>query len=269
MLYLCRQLAKLHIMEQSKKNEIEELGTVLLEIGAYLMSSGANSLRVRTIVERIAGAFGYHTELLITHRALMLTLYIKSEKYFFNSLKRTSPHGVNFRIASGISRMSWRIIDEQWSIVQIKEELNRLVNLPHFPRIVVLLMISLAGASFCRLFGGSFMDMAVAFGATFGGLFVRQELTKRRFNPYLVVFAAALTASLLSGFYMKFGTGDTRVHAFATSVLFLIPGVPLINSFSDLIDGNIMNGIVRGVNGLIIAFAIALGLLTAMQIYQL
>jgi uncharacterized membrane protein YjjP (DUF1212 family) len=68
---------------------------------------------------------------------------------------------------------------------------------------------------------------------------------------------------------MKFGSGDTRVHAFATSVLFLIPGVPLINSFSDLIDGNIMNGIVRGVNGLIIAFAIALGLLTAMQVYQL
>ena len=34
-----------------------------------------------------------------------------------------------------------------------------------------------------------------------------------------------------------------------------------------MIDGNTLNGIVRGVNGLIIAFAIALGLMFVMQVY--
>jgi uncharacterized membrane protein YjjP (DUF1212 family) len=63
--------------------------------------------------------------------------------------------------------------------------------------------------------------------------------------------------------------GNEHEHAFATSVLFLIPGVPLINSFSDLIDGNLQNGIVRGLNGLIISFVIALGLLTTVLIYQI
>ena len=39
------------------------------------------------------------------------------------------------------------------------------------------------------------------------------------------------------------------------------------DSLSDLLDGNIMNGIVRGVNGLMISFSIALGMLGAVLIY--
>jgi uncharacterized membrane protein YjjP (DUF1212 family) len=42
----------------------------------------------------------------------------------------------------------------------------------------------------------------------------------------------------------------------------------MINSFSDLIDGNTLNGVTRGVNVLIMAFAIALGLVTALLIYK-
>ncbi|MFT3739844.1 MAG: threonine/serine exporter family protein [Breznakibacter sp.] len=258
-------------MQHLKNTEIKELGEVLLKAGAYLMSSGANSRRIRAIIDRISGSFGYNTELLITHRALMISLSDENDNTFFSSLKRTSPHGVNFRIVSGISRMSWRILEEGWDIVQIERELDRLIALPHYPRLLILSTVALAGASFCRLFGGNWIDMTVAFGATFAGLFVRQELVKRHYNPYICIYSASFTASLISGFFMKYGVdlSPTREHAFATSVLFLIPGVPLINSFSDLIDGNLMNGIVRGINGLIIAFAIALGLISAMLIYQI
>ena len=84
----------------------------------------------------------------------------------------------------------------------------------------------------------------------------------------MCVFFASATAALVSGFYFFFNPTLTYIHAFSTSVLFLIPGVPMMNSFSDLIDGNILNGITRGVNVLIIAFAIALGLLMGLLIYN-
>ncbi|PZX19208.1 uncharacterized membrane protein YjjP (DUF1212 family) [Breznakibacter xylanolyticus] len=253
----------------AKIADIKNVGNLLLEIGSYLMSSGANSHRIRNTINRISQTFGFHAELLITHRALMISVSDDTDSQFFSSLKRTSPHGVNFRMVSGISRMTWRVVEENWTIEQIEQELARLAALPHFPRLITLTFVALAGASFCRLFGGNWFDMMVAFGATFSGLFIRQEMIKKHFNPYLAIFAASLTASLLSGFYMKYGISLTREHAFTTSVLFLIPGVPLINSFSDMIDGNLMNGIVRGMNGLIIAFAISLGLLLAKLIYQI
>lgn len=248
---------------------IHKLGQVLLDIGAKLMSSGANTSRIRITVERIAETFGYQVDLLITHRALMLTLSDEQGNYFFSCLKRTSPHGVNFRMVSGISRMSWRVVEEKWSLEDIQVELDRLTNLPHYPRWQILLLVSLAGASFCRLFGGTIIEMSISFVATLAGLFVRQEAIKKRYNPYLSIFFASTTSSLLAGLAVYYQIGPRPDYAFSTSVLYLVPGVPLINSFSDLIDGNIMNGVVRGINGLIISFAIAAGLLIALLIYNI
>lgn len=255
-------------MTDTQKTDIKELGETLLRVGSYLMSSGANSRRIRMTIERISGAFDCTVELLITHRALMLSISDVNEKYFHSSLKRTSPHGVNFRIVSGISLMSWKVLDEKWSIDQINKEIDRLIALPHFPRLVVLSTVALAGASFCRLSGGNYVDMLVTFVATFIGLYVRQEAVKRKFNPYMCVFFAAFTSAFISALFVKFVEG-IQINAFSTSVLYLIPGVPLINSFSDFIDGNLMNGMVRLANGLTISLSIAIGLMGAMYICQI
>ncbi len=233
------------------------------------MASGANTSRIRITISRIARAFGFSTELMITHRALMLTVTDEEKDFFQSNLKRTSPHGANFRMVSGISRMSWHVVDENWNYEQIWAEIDRLKSLPNYPGLVVLFTVALAGASFCRLFGGGPVEMIVAFVATFIGLFVKQEATKRNFNAYLSIFFASLTSCLIAGAFVKLSQGTNAEYAFATSVLYLIPGIPLINSLSDLLDGNIMNGIVRGVNGLIIAFAIALGMLCSILIYQI
>lgn len=256
-------------MESSVEKSSKELSKILLEVGTLLMASGANTSRIRITISRIAKAYGFHTELLITHRALMITVSDENDDFFQSSLKRTSPHGANFRMVSGISRMSWHIVDENWSYKQIWLEIERLKSLPHYPRLVVLLTVALAGAAFCRLFGGGIVEMIVAFFATFAGLFVRQETTKRNFNGYLCIFFASFVSCLIAGAYVKLIQGSKAEFAFATSVLYLIPGIPLINSLSDLLDGNIMNGIVRGTNGLIIAFAIALGMLSSILIYNI
>jgi uncharacterized membrane protein YjjP (DUF1212 family) len=199
----------------------------------------------------------------------MISVIDDNGKFYSSKLKRTQPHGVNFKVLSGISRMSWRVQDEDWDLDQIKQELVRLKSLHHYPRWLILLLVGLAGASFCRLFGGGWVEMLVAFIATFAGLFVRQEAIKRNFNPYICVFMASTIASIFSGFAVKLGIGAHPELAFATSVLFLVPGIPLINSFTDLIDGNISIGIVRGTNGMLIAFSIALGLLAAMVIFKI
>lgn len=256
-------------MVLSEKGKINELCKILLEIGALLMEVGANTFRIRATVMRVASAYGYHAELLITHRALMLTIYNEESNHFFSRLMQTSPQHVNFRIVSGISRMSWHIVEEKWSLEMVRKEIDRLKSVSHYPRIVSLFMVALAGASFCRIFGGGAIEMIIAFVATFIGLFVRQEAVKRAFNPYLCIFSAAFISAMISGASVYWHIGNKPEYAFATSVLYLIPGIPLINSLLDFLDGNIMNGVVRGINGLIIAFSIALGLLGAILIYNI
>ena len=92
-----------------KVKEVEEM---LLDVGTLLMSNGASTGRVRTTVNRIAEALGYEVELLITSRSSMLTVTEDNGSYYTSSVRRTPPHGVNFRLVSGISRMSWRVIED-------------------------------------------------------------------------------------------------------------------------------------------------------------
>jgi uncharacterized membrane protein YjjP (DUF1212 family) len=251
------------------KEDAQLVGNMLLEIGGLLMSSGANSNRVRVTMERIANGLGYKTELLITHRALMLTVIDQDHEYFFSRLKRISPHGVNFRMVSGISHLSWNVLEQNWTVEQIQAELNRLKSLSHYPRLVILGLVGLAGAAFCRISGGGYIEMMVAFVATVAGLFVRQEATRIKFNPYLCVFFASFAASFIAGLAEIYQIGAQPDKAFATSVLFLVPGVPLINSVTDLLEGNLQNGIIRGINGLIIAFSIAMGLFSVRMILHI
>ena len=256
-------------MEIVVKPNKHELGEMLLEIGSLLMVSGANTERVKITMCRIAGAFDCDSDLLITPHALMLTLTYKDQIKTFTRVKWVPNMHLNFNLISDISTMSWKIVEEKWSVERINNEIKMLDRSPLYPRLLVLFLVALAGASFCRLFGGGMTEMILCFSGTFLGLFVRQETMKLKFNFYLCVFFAALTSSFVIGLYSFLKPDGDYVHALSTSVLFLIPGVPMINSFSDLIDGNILNGTTRGVNVLVIAFAIALGLMVSLLIFNI
>jgi uncharacterized membrane protein YjjP (DUF1212 family) len=251
------------------ETHIRQIGHMLLRVGTLLLGSGASTHRTRNTVSRISHAFGFTTEMMITNRAITLSISDTNNEHIFNTLKRISGHGVNFKVVSGISRMSWRVVEENLDLAQINAELDRLSALPHYPRLLVLSLVGLAGASFCRLFDGGAIEMLITFLATFAGLFIRQEAIKREMNPLLSVLFASFTASFIVALFWFSGFSGNMDHAFTACVLFLIPGVPLINSFSDIIDGNVVNGLVRGVNGLMVAFAIALGLLTTMLIFNI
>jgi len=256
-------------MNNNETIDIKELGETLLDVAALLMNNGASSNRVRLTVSRISESYGYQSNLLIINTALTLSLNKGGEENIYNSLRRTLPPAVNFKIVSGISRMSWSVAETFWSLEKINNELKRLKELPHYHRLIILTFVSLAGASFCRIFDGSLLEMAVAFIATLVGLFVRQELTKHKLMLYVTIFFASFSASFIAAIAGRILPNETMEHAFAASVLFLIPGVPLINSCSDLLDGNILTGLARGIHALIIGFGISLGILTTTLIFQL
>jgi uncharacterized membrane protein YjjP (DUF1212 family) len=255
-------------MPSSHRSDHDELGELLLEIGLMLMVSGANTERIKITLDRIASAFGCVPDLLITNHALMLTLTYPDSNKVFTSVKWMPGMHLNFNLISDISTMSWQIVLEKWTVERITVELETLNRKPLYPRYVVLLLVALAGASFCRLFGGNLTEMAAVFVASFCGLYVRQEAIKLKFNFYVAIFFAAATAALVAGSYFYLHPDEVYSHAFSTSVLFLIPGVPMVHAISDLMDGHTLNGIVRGVNVMIMAFAIALGLTVALVAYK-
>jgi uncharacterized membrane protein YjjP (DUF1212 family) len=245
------------------------LGPVLLDIGIALLRAGAGTGRIKVTMTRITSGTSFEPHIDIHPRSISLTLQDKNHHIVFNGSRSIPSQSINFKIISGMSRLSWSILDKNLTLPEVRNEINRLLGLPEYPRLVILLVVGLAGSAFCYTFGGGFFEMLVAFLATFTGLFLKQQLVKKKFNIYICTFLSALSAALLVGLVHQLDTGFKLEHAFATSVLFLVPGVPLINSFTDLIDGYILNGIERGFNALIHLMAIAFGLTTVLFLFNL
>lgn len=246
------------------------LGKLLLNMGMTLLHSGAPTRRVSLILDRISNAYGYRIYTDLSTRHLSVSVLDRQRvNVFSGSRSKPSLPGVNFRVVSEISSLSLTLQHHLRSLEEIKDELSLIQNLAHYSRWLILAVVSLAGSAFCYTFGGSVEAMGITFLATFCGLFLKQELVRKSVNPYVITYLSALLAGLVIVLCWKLGVTDEPGQAFATSVLFLVPGVPLIIAFVDLLDGYILNGLDRGVNALIHALGIAAGLASVLYVFKI
>ncbi|TNJ42896.1 threonine/serine exporter family protein [Tamlana fucoidanivorans] len=253
----------------SNSEEFTKTADLLLEITTLLMISGANTERINLSIERFSSILNIDTHSWINQKTIIMTLTDKSSQKTITKVQNLPHHALNFLTISEISKASWTATHENWSLDEIKAEIERIKNLGRYPKIVVLVAVSLAVAGFCNIFKGDYLNMLVAFISAFIALLVSQQAHKLKYNMYVRIFLASLTASLVASLGVVFNIGTNPETALATSILFLVPGVALINSFTDLLESNILNGIVRFVVGTMTVLAIATGLFVAMYIFSI
>lgn len=250
----------------TRSARIKYVSELLSEMAIILMMNGANTSRTLRNTKRTAEALGYHADLFLSLSGAVLSIRdIKTQEV--NTIVRQIPHiGVNFEIVSEISILSWKALREDLSAEKVYEELDMIKKIKPYVRLWVLFFVGLAGAGLCRILEGSWLEVFIAFIATVIGLIVRQCLTNRHFNIFVVFAAASFTAVSVVNIF-RIVTELNLNSAFAASVLFLIPGVPLINSFIDILEGYTSLGIFRGVYGGFLILVIAMGLFVSLTIF--
>lgn len=254
-------------MENHEEIKLSYVSELLADVAATLMINGANTSRILNNTQRVSEALGFDVDIFISLTGLVVSVR-DNETLESHSIVRSIPHvGVNFEIVSEVSILSWRTVKEKLTPMEVKNHLEYIKKTKHYSRWIVLFFVALAGACLARNLGGSRMEFIIGFIATFCGLFVRQELTKKKYNPFIIFAMAAFTAvSVVNIFSLSMGAHYN--NALASCVLFLIPGVPLINSFIDLLEGYMAQGISRGVSGTILLFMIALGFFSSIFIFH-
>lgn len=239
----------------------QKCSKLLLDISVLLVSSGAHTERVNRNLCRIAKALGYEIQLFFSLSGITLTLTDLKTSIEHTAFRRIEHYGINMSVVSAISRMSWKIAEESLSLGNIHQEVRRIKTIAHYPDFQVIGMMSLAGMAFCRLAGGEWPAMLLAGLATAAGFITRKTMLTRRYNLPLTISTASFVASSISGLGLVFNIGQFPEVAVATSVLFLIPGIPMINGVIDLMHGHIIVGQARLMQGMVIAFSIALGII--------
>lgn len=236
--------------------------------GQMLLQSGAETQQVEETVHRLGTGLGCDwLEIFVSPNAVVITAISNNE--FRTKVRRVVNVGVNLTMLVEVSALVDRVQAGALNRHELRVELERLSQAPaSYNRWIVALMVGAACAAFSRLFGGDWIIFGITFVAAACAMLLRQTLQRRLANPFLTVVITAFAASIIAGSATLFQWGSQPQLALVSSVLLLIPGVPLIHAVQDLMKGYPMTGIARGASAAVIATCIALGLLLAMSLLR-
>jgi uncharacterized membrane protein YjjP (DUF1212 family) len=247
-------------------DELKEIATFVADYATCLMGSGVHTSRVIRNSKRIGAALGVTISMTTFHKSLTLTVYSGQNDNVCTEVVDIPALPVNFEYNAALSSLSWKACDRHLSLDALRDEYTQIKAKPAMSPLPVLLLVGLANASFCRLFGGCWSAAGVVFAATLAGFFVRQQMQRRHINHFIVFTVSAFVASMCAAAALLFNT--TAEIAIATSVLFLIPGVPLINGVIDIVEGYTLMGVSRLIQAFLLIICIAVGLSVPLLLFK-
>ena len=247
--------------------DVRETCLFLSEYAVQLFGSGCTCIRLEKIMKRIAASLGMSVEFSILPRHIHIT--VSQGTTDFTSVVGIRDLPISYSRITDLSRLSWQIADGKLDFEEARAVLPRVCNCSCVNPWMLTTLVSIANASFCRLFNGGPLAMAVVFIATFAGFLLKRLLLSRHIDMRVTVFLCAFLSSLIASGASVSGIVDTPDIAVATSVLYLVPGIPFINSFCDLIDRHYLCAFGRAMNAAVLLCCLSLGLCAGMALMHL
>lgn len=239
---------------------LEAVGGFLSEYAAWLLGSGATCIRLERNVNRMAAVLGCGVVMTILPRHIHLTVRSSDRADSYTCIADTMPVPISFDINTRLSELSWALADGRIGFAEARRRFAAITATPPENKRVVLLLASLANGAFCRLFGGDWAAVGVVVAATMAGFYIRQLLCGRKIDLRVVFIICAFVSSVIGASASLFGLGTTPEIAVGTSVLYLVPGIPFLNSFSDLLAGHYICAFCRMTHAVILTCCLSLGL---------
>lgn len=243
-----------------------------LDIGAAMLSSGAETIRVEDTVTRICKSY-YQGKLDVTSylSALFVSMEVTDWEEHATSPRIVTQHRRVTSISNELGRLeelnalSRYVCEHTPDPTEVEERLQAILHSGTSTRRGVTGYI-LAAGGFTVFFGGNLLD-AIWCSLISLILYFADNHIKVRFNNelirmFLLSFITGLPACLLQ-------LSPIPVHMdkiMIGNVMLLIPGVALTNSLRDLFTGDIASGALKLLNSILLAVAIALGFALSMII---
>ena len=237
---------------------------VLLWFGALMLRSGNTAIRTREWLEVMAQKMGPEA-VSISLSLDSITASVRRSGEWVTAMREIGPPGVNAWRIDALEQLARRT-RSRLTPHELAIKLAEIESAPPlYSHSQTAAAIAVASGGFAFLNGGAAPEMILAGIAGGVGQWSRSWLAGHRLNQYGV---AALSAIVASGVYVV--TVNVAGHSglqfahhpagFISSVLFLVPGFPLIAALFDLLQLQTVAAVSRLAYGVMILLAVSFGL---------
>ncbi len=230
---------------------LKEKATIVGRTGLMMLSVGTGAWRVRASMNKIARALGIVCNADIGLLSIEYTC-IDGEQTYTNAISINTT-GVNTDKLIYLEEFADGFKDRagKYSAEQIHRILDKIQELPaNYRPIDLALASAFACGAFTFLLGGGLTEMLIAFVGAGVGQFVRKKLIDRHITLLANVTAAVASActvyvALFHLANILFGISAEHQAGYICSMLFVIPGFPLITGFIDIAKLDLRSGLER------------------------
>lgn len=230
-----------------------------MELGYQLQMAGGEIYRVEESITRVLAAYGIQGgEVFAIPNCIIASLSDQGQT--LTRVRRVGDHGTDIWRLEAVNALCRKLCRGPLSPEEARRELEEtLKREPCYPQWVILLAHFVAAASFCLFFGGGGWDAlcAGACGAAIGlCLWLAKRLGASLF--FRTIAAGAVSALLALGFTTA-GLGRSVDLITIGALMLLVPGVALTTAVREFMVGDMVSGLSRLAEAMLIAIAIALG----------
>ncbi len=251
------------------KDDTETAGTsademeLLLRYGTAMLRAGNTAFQTGRWMEVLARKLGFDLSS-VGFTLDSVTVSARRDGDWATRVQEIGPPGVNMLRIAELERLARNA--EPGSQRAIAERLDAIESSPPlYSPVQIAVAVGLASGAFAFLNGCATLEVIAAGVGGGTGQWSRSWLSRRAINQYGV---AVLSALIASGVYVLVailaayaGLGAARHPAgFISSVLFLVPGVPLVAALLDLLQHQTVTAVSRMAYGLMMFLAATFGL---------
>lgn len=247
--------------EISSHEHLKTVGKFLAHYASTLLACGVTTIRIEKNIDRIAQRYNTEAEITVLPLHITVTVWSNDKDHSYTITEKIKGSGIDFDKNTQLSKLSWEIFDNYIPLDEAKKQFSEIVVRPRLNPTLVTILTGAANASFCRLFGGDPLSMLIVFIATICGFYIKNKLHGGwKWDIRMVTIISGCVATIIASSGYVFNIGTTPDIALGTGVLYLVPGVPFINSINDLINGHYICSISRFIQASIITICLSLGL---------
>ena len=237
----------------------EKVLTLALDLGKSMVKCSAEINRVEQTVIRICYAYGIKKPQVFSIISLITATVIEDDGKPHTQTRRIYSYSTNFGRLEQLNALSRKICTETPDVDEARKELEAICADTKTFSVKACIGHVVAASAFAVFFNGTVLD---ALAAAPIGLIIYFMSTYIKARGMSRLFFTALTSAIagtLALVFVRIGFGDNPGTIMIGDIMLIIPGLMLINSVREMLCGDVMSGLLRLIESVIIAMAIAVG----------
>lgn len=247
----------------------EELLNVATEAGRLLLRSGAEIYRVEESMHRIFEAYGVHDGDVFAIPSCIYVTVNTPQGAPLTRVTRILDRQTNLDRVDRANDVCRRICREQPPYDKAMAMLGEVRRRPVYGLPAQLLASPVVGFFFCLFFGGSLLDSVWAAVGSIAMRLLLAWLERWRVNAFFCNLMGGAVLGFVTVAAVSLGFSVSTDKIIIGALMNLVPGIVITTFMRDMMAGDVVAGLIRFSESLLVATAIALGVGVSLMLPRL